>query len=94
MCGAWQAVHAPVSCTCLLLQAGLVPGSYVGMGNNGTGCFTRGTDVSMGRGPIGARHTPAEHTLQSFMHACANAYSSLHCFWEPLQASQKALSLS
>lgn len=30
------------------LQAGLVPGSYVGMGNSGTGCFTRGSQVSMG----------------------------------------------
>lgn len=30
------------------VQAGLVPGSYVGMGNNGTGCFTRGTGISMG----------------------------------------------
>ncbi len=58
MCGAWQAVHAPVSYTRWVLQAGLVPGSYVGMGNNGTGCFTRGTDVTMGRCCITARHTP------------------------------------
>ncbi len=40
------------------LQAGLVPGSYVGMGNNGTGCFTRGTDITMGRSLITGRHTP------------------------------------
>ena len=30
------------------LQAGLVPGSYVGMGNNGTGCFSTGTGVTLG----------------------------------------------
>ena len=30
------------------LQAGLVPGSSVGMGNSGTGCFTTGTDVTLG----------------------------------------------
>ena len=30
------------------LQAGLVPGSYVGMGNNGTGCFTTGPGVTLG----------------------------------------------
>ena len=35
--------------TNVLLQAGLVPGSYVGMGNDGTGCFTRGAGISMGR---------------------------------------------
>ncbi|DBB02267.1 hypothetical protein WJX82_006919 [Trebouxia sp. C0006] len=36
------------ACFGMLMVAGLVPGSYVGMGNNGTGCFTRGTDVTMG----------------------------------------------
>ena len=30
------------------LQAGLVPGSYVGMGNIGTGCFNTGTGVTLG----------------------------------------------
>ena len=31
-----------------MLQAGLVPGSYVGMGNHGTGCFTTAPGVSLG----------------------------------------------
>lgn len=30
------------------LQAGLVPGTYIGMGNNGTGCFNTGTDITLG----------------------------------------------
>jgi len=33
----------------LILQAGLVPGSYVGMGNHGTGCFTTAPGVSLGK---------------------------------------------
>ena len=31
------------------LQAGLVPGSSVGMGNNGTGCFAPGAGVNNGK---------------------------------------------
>ena len=30
------------------LQAGLVPGTYIGMGNNGTGCFNTGTGITLG----------------------------------------------
>lgn len=30
------------------LQAGLVPGSYIGMGNSGTGCFDTGAGVTLG----------------------------------------------
>ena len=43
-----------------MLQAGLVPGSYVGMGNDGTGCFTRGTGVSMGKQCYIVRQTEKE----------------------------------
>ena len=43
-----------------MLQAGLVPGSYVGMGNDGTGCFTRGTGVSMGKQCYTVRQTEKE----------------------------------
>lgn len=32
-----------------VMQAGLVPNSYVGMGNDGTGCFAKGTDVTLGK---------------------------------------------
>ncbi len=38
--------HSTHSMICI--QAGLVTGSYVGMGNNGTGCFTTGTGVTLG----------------------------------------------
>lgn len=51
------------------VQAGLVPGSYVGMGNIGTGCFTRGTGVSMGVHhlvPIPACFPD----FTSFLHSC------------------------
>ena len=34
------------------LQAGLVPGTYIGMGNNGTGCFNTGTDVTLGKAVV------------------------------------------
>lgn len=30
------------------MQAGLVPGSYVGMGNFGTGCFGPGEGITLG----------------------------------------------
>lgn len=30
------------------MQAGLVPGSYVGMGNLGTGCFGPGEGITLG----------------------------------------------
>ena len=33
---------------CVLAQAGLVPGSHIGMGNSGTGCFAPGAGVSNG----------------------------------------------
>ncbi len=60
------------------LQAGLVPGSYVGMGNNGTGCFTRGTDVTMGRSPITGRHTPqSTHRRSSYMAVPTHAAHSV-----------------
>lgn len=36
------------ACFGILMVAGLVTNSYVGMGNNGTGCFTTGTGVSLG----------------------------------------------
>ena len=47
------------------MQAGLVPGSYVGMGNNGTGCFTTGDGVSLG--------TPVLYAIHAFFphHQCA-----------------------
>lgn len=32
----------------LQMQAGLVPGSYVGMGNFGTGCFGPGEGITLG----------------------------------------------
>ncbi len=87
------------TCTCLMymvgfafLQAGLVPGSYVGMGNNGTGCFTRGTGVSMGRCSMTARHTwQSTHCRASCM---AVPMHAAHWLLGPLQASQKALSLT
>ena len=36
------------SVAAVTMQAGLVPNSYVGMGNDGTGCFQKGTGVSLG----------------------------------------------
>lgn len=30
------------------MQAGLVPGTYVGMGNFGTGCFAKGDGITLG----------------------------------------------
>lgn len=30
------------------MQAGLVPGTYVGMGNLGTGCFSTGDGITSG----------------------------------------------
>ncbi|KAL0023511.1 hypothetical protein WJX79_005411 [Trebouxia sp. C0005] len=36
------------ACLGILMIAGLVPGSYVGMGNHGTGCFTTAPGVSLG----------------------------------------------
>ena len=36
------------SAAAVTMQAGLVPNSYVGMGNDGTGCFQKGTGVSLG----------------------------------------------
>ncbi|DBB15366.1 TPA: hypothetical protein ACH3X3_003608 [Trebouxia sp. C0006] len=36
------------ACLGTLMIAGLVPGSYVGMGNHGTGCFTTAPGVSLG----------------------------------------------
>lgn len=36
---------------CHLLQSGLVPGASVGMGNEGTGCFTTGDNVTLGAFP-------------------------------------------
>ncbi|KAK9840175.1 hypothetical protein WJX74_004807 [Apatococcus lobatus] len=36
------------SCFGILLIAGLVPGSYIGMGNHGTGCFTPQMGVTKG----------------------------------------------
>ena len=30
------------------MQAGLVPGSYIGMGNFGTGCFGPGEGITLG----------------------------------------------
>ncbi len=45
------------ACQCMgvhtaCLQAGLVPGTYIGMGNNGTGCFNTGTDITLGEAVI------------------------------------------
>lgn len=39
-----------------VLQAGLVPGSYVGMGNHGTGCFTPQMGVT--KGEQNSKHGP------------------------------------
>ena len=33
----------------LSVQAGLVPNSYIGMGNGGTGCFSTGAGVTLGK---------------------------------------------
>ena len=44
----FHGVAKPLLTTVLVIQAGLVTNSYVGMGNNGTGCFTTGTGVSLG----------------------------------------------
>ena len=78
VCGACQVVHAPVSSTLWVLQAGLVPGSYVGMGNNGTGCFTRGTDVTMGRSPITGRHTPQSIQCRALCRAGGGTAVQMH----------------
>lgn len=50
------------------LQAGLVPIAYVGMGDSGVGCFTTGTDVTLGRvsAPApGCRSTSCDNVLLS-----------------------------
>lgn len=36
------------ACFGILMVAGLVPGSYIGMGNSGTGCFDTGAGVTLG----------------------------------------------
>ena len=48
-----------------------MPGSYVGMGNGGTGCFTTGTDVT-----LGANLTNA--LLPGLDFVCGTAWSSSH----------------
>lgn len=45
---AGQEVSEEDFANCSSLQAGLVPGSYVGMGNHGTGCFTPQMGVTKG----------------------------------------------
>ena len=60
-----ESVHAFI-CVCNCLQAGLVPGSYVGMGNNGTGCFNTGADVTKGALHVYASMLLLAILIQSF----------------------------
>ena len=60
------------------MQAGLVPGSYVGMGNNGTGCFTTGDGVSLGNQccMLFTHSSPIR-----LAHSIRNKCASLNAYW-------------
>ena len=53
-CASVHGSYTVLKCQCsspesAALQAGLIPGSYIGMGNKGTGCFAPGEGVTKGK---------------------------------------------